>query len=258
MIKLSALIITFNEEKNIARCLDSLVEVADEIIVVDSQSNDKTIEICEQKGAKVVQREFTNFVEQKNFAVSQASYDYVLSIDADELLSPELISSIKKTKENWKYDAYEMKRLNYYCGQWIKHCGWYPGWKPRIFDRRKGHWTGILVHETLQMDSGTTMGQLEGDLLHYAYHSVAEHILKTNRYTDLTTQEAISKGKKSSLIKIWLNPKIRFFRDYIVKGGFRDGYYGYIICSISALATFLKYSKLLQHQRDQKLKKLNN
>lgn len=258
MIKLSVIIITFNEENNIGLCLDSVLEIADEILVVDSQSTDRTKEICISKGARVMQHPFNNFVEQKNFATQHAKYDHVFSIDADEYVSEELKNSILEIKQNWKYDAYEMKRLNNYCGQWIKHCGWYPGWKPRIFDRKKGKWDGILVHETLKMNPGTTMGKLKGDLLHNAYRSISDHFHKTNRYTDLTAQEAFSKGKKSNLMKIWISPKIRFIRDYIFKAGFLDGYYGYVICRISALASFLKYSKLLQMNRDQKLKKLNN
>lgn len=258
MIKLSVIIITLNEEQNIGLCLDSVQDIADEILVVDSQSTDRTEEICISKGARVVQHPFKNFVDQKNFATQEAQYDYVFSIDADEYVSEELKQSILKIKEDWKYDAYEMKRLNNYCGQWIKHSGWYPGWKPRIFDRKKGVWDGILVHETLKMNTGTTMGQLKGDLLHNAYRSVSEHFHKTNRYTDLTAQEAFSKGKKSSFVKIWFSPIVRFMRDYFIKGGFRDGYYGLIICKISAMAAFLKYSKLHQMWCDEKLKKLNN
>lgn len=253
MIKLSVIIITLNEEKNIGLCLDSIKEIADEILVVDSQSTDRTEEICIAKGARVVQHPFQNFIDQKNFATQEAQYNHVFSIDADEYVSEELKKSILEIKKNWQYDAYEMKRLNNYCGQWIKHSGWYPGWKPRIFERSKGVWDGIFVHETLQMDAGTTMGQLDGDLLHNAYRSISEHFQKTNRYTDLTAQEAFSQGKKSSFLKIWFSPMVRFIRDYIVKGGFRDGYYGYIICRISAFATFLKYSKLLQMHRDKKL-----
>lgn len=251
MIKLSVIIITYNEENNIELCLDSVKEIADEILVVDSQSTDRTEEICLAKGARVVQHPFNNFVEQKNFATHEAKYDHVFSIDADEYVSEELKQSILSIKKNWKYDAYEMKRLNNYCGQWIKHSGWYPGWKPRIFERSKGKWDGILVHETLKMDEGTSMGQLDGDLLHNAYSSVSEHFHKTNRYTDLTAQEAFSKGKKSGFVKIVLSPFVRFIRDYIVKGGFRDGYYGFVICRISALATFLKYSKLLYMWREE-------
>lgn len=257
MIKLSVIIITLNEEHNIERCLLSVQEIADEILVVDSQSTDKTEEICLAKGARVVQHPFKNFVDQKNFATQEAKYEYVFSIDADEYVSEELKKSILKIKENWQYDAYEMKRLNNYCGQWIKHSGWYPGWKPRIFERSKGKWDGLLVHETLKMNPGTTMGKLDGDLLHNAYDSISEHFHKTNRYTDLTAQEAFMKAKKSSIIKIRLSPMIRFFRDFIIKGGFRDGIYGYIICKISAQATFLKYSKLHQMWQDEKLKKLN-
>lgn len=258
MIKLSVIIITFNEEQNIALCLDSVKEIADDILVVDSQSTDKTEEICLAKGARVIQHPFKNFVEQKNFATEQAKYDYVFSIDADEWVSDELKKSILEIKNNWSYDAYEMKRLNNYCGRWIRHCGWYPDWKPRIFNRKKGYWTGILVHETLKLNQEATLGQLDGDLLHNAYRTVSEHFHKTNKYTDLTAQEAMSQGKKSHFLKIWFSPLARFFRDYIIKGGFRDGLEGLIICRINSMGTYLKYAKLRELIRNDKLKKLNN
>ena len=257
MIKLSVLIITYNEEANIGRCLDSVQDIADEIVIIDSQSEDHTVEICLQKGAKVVQIPFENFVKQRNNANAAASYDYIFTIDADEVLSPELITAIKALKENWQYDVYEINRLNNYCGQWIKHCGWYPEWRPRLFDRRKVQWSGLLVHETLDLEPSATKSRVNGHLLHYSYNSVSEHIQRINRYSDLTAQEAFMKKKKSSLFKIWFNPKLRFFRDYIIKGGFRDGYYGYTICKISALTTFLKYSKLIDIQRQEKLNNLN-
>ena len=253
MIKLSVLIITYNEEANIGPCLDSVQTIADEIIIVDSQSTDKTIEICLSKGAKVVQHPFENFVKQRNLANAEAKYDYVFALDADEVVSPELNASILEMKKNWKHDAYEINRLNNYCGKWIKHCGWYPEWRARIFDRRKGEWAGLLVHESLKLHTGTSSAKLTGHLLHYSYNSISEHIQRINRYTDLTAQEAIMKGKKSNLFKIWFNPKLRFFRDYIIKGGFRDGYYGYIICKISSLSTFLKYSKIRDAHRQEKL-----
>lgn len=244
MIKLSIVIITYNEERNIVRCLDSVKEIADEIIIVDSNSTDRTIEICKSKGAKVIPHDFENFVKQRNFADSQASHSHVLILDADEVITPELSKSIISIKSNWQYDVYEVNRLNNYCGQWIKHSGWYPEWRPRLFDKRKAHWIGQLVHETLKKEASTTTGKAKGHLLHYSYNSITEHIQKTNKYSDLTAQEAFERGDKSSFFKIWFNPKWRFFRDYIINGGFRDGYYGYTICKISAWGTFLKYSKL--------------
>ncbi len=253
MIKLSVLIITYNEEANIGRCIDSVQAIADEIVVVDSQSQDKTIEICISKGAKVIQHPFENFVKQRNNANAEAKYDHVFSIDADEVLSPELIDSIQEMKKNWEYDAYEINRLNNYCGQWIKHSGWYPEWRARIFDRRIGEWTGLLVHESLKLQKGTVTGKLNGHLLHYSYHSISEHIKRINHYTDLTAQEAFINKKKSNNFNIWFNPKVRFIRDYIFNGGFRDGYYGYVICKISSLATFLKYSKLKDLYSQEKL-----
>jgi len=255
MIKLSVLIITYNEEANIGRCLDSVQAVADEIVIIDSQSTDKTEEICLSKGAKVIQKPFENFVKQRNNANEAASYDYILTIDADEVLTPELIQSIKEIKANWQHDAYEINRLNNYCGQWIKHCGWYPEWRLRIFDRRKGKWDGLLVHENFKMDPISSIGRLEGHLLHYSYNSITEHVQRFNRYTDYTAQESFMQEKKSNFFKMWFNPKLKFFKDYILKAGFLDGYYGYIICKTSAAATFFKYAKLNDLYQQEKNKR---
>jgi len=147
-VKISAVIITFNEEKNIGRCLDSLQKVADEIVVVDSCSNDKTCEICEKYGVRFIQNRFKGHIEQKNFAMQQAEYDWVLSLDADEVLSLELTDSILKVKKDWVIDGYAFNRLTNYCGTWIRHCGWYPDTKLRLWDKRRGRWGGVKTPMT--------------------------------------------------------------------------------------------------------------
>jgi len=255
MIKLSVLIITYNEEANIGRCLDSVQAIADEIVVIDSQSQDNTVEICLAKGARVAQYPFENFIQQRNNANAEASHDIVFALDADEVVSPELRDSILEIKKNWKYDAYEINRLNNYCGQWIKHSGWYPEWRLRIFDKRKGKWEGLLIHESLKMTPTSNIGRLKGHLLHYSYNSITEHVQRFNSYTDFTAQEAFIRKKKSNLFKMWFNPKLKFFKDYILKAGFLDGYYGYIICRASASATFFKYAKLKDLYQQEKNKK---
>lgn len=141
-IKLSAVIITYNEEDNIERCLESLEKTADEILVVDSFSSDRTAEICKSKGVEFIQHSFEGHIEQKNYALSRASNDYVLSLDADEALSDKLIQSIRAAKQNWSTNGYSVNRLTNYCGKWIRHCGWYPDKKIRLWDKRKGTWGG--------------------------------------------------------------------------------------------------------------------
>ena len=246
MPKISVVIITLNEEKNIGRCIESVRAVADEILVVDSFSIDNTEKIVMQLGAKFVQHPFEDYVAQHVFADSQSSYDHILSLDADEMLSEELITSIKQAKHYWKNDGYFMSRMTNYCGKWIKHCGWYPDKKLRLYDRRKGQWSGKKIHEHFTLNQGCTTGHLKGDILHFSFNSITEHVAQANKFTDLTSQAAFENGKRSGFCKLIFNPAFKFFRDYIFNGGFLDGYYGYIICRISAQATFLKYSKLNQ------------
>ena len=244
MIKLSVVIITYNEEKNVGRCLDSVIELADDIVVVDSYSTDKTEEICKNNGARFFKHPFKGYIESKNYANSLAKHPYILSLDADEALSDELKKSILAAKKSWSFDGYSMNRLANYCGKWIRHGGWYPDKKLRLFDRRKGKWDGLLVHETYQMNEKAKSGFLKGDLLHYTYYSIDEHIKQANHFSTLSAKEYYSQGKKSGYLKLFLNPVVKFLRDYFFRLGFLDGSYGFTIAKINAHTTFLKYSKL--------------
>jgi len=246
MLSLSVVIITLNEEPNIGRCLDSVANIADELIVVDSGSTDNTEEICISRGARFVHQDFLGYVEQKNYANSLASYDYILSLDADEALSAVLEQSIQEVKKDWKHAAYSFNRLTNYCGRWIKHCGWYPDKKVRLFDRRKGRWEGVLIHESFVIDKAETAGHLEGDLYHYSYYSIEEHISQANKFSSIGAREIFDGGRRPPFCKLLLSPVLKFIKDYFIKAGFLDGYYGYVICRISAHATFLKYAKLKQ------------
>ena len=237
--------ITYNEERNIARCFDSVKGIADEIVVVDSHSTDRTIEICRLYNVKVIQHAFDGHIQQKNFAMEQASSDRVLSLDADEALSDELRKSIIDIKSNWQYDAYKMNRLTNYCGAWIRHGGWYPDCKVRLFDRRKGKWTGINPHDQYEVKNPKAhIGYLKGDILHFSYYSISGHIKQVDYFTEISARVLFEKGKKASFIRPFISPAFRFFRDYILKYGFLDGYYGFVICMISSFANFLKYVKL--------------
>jgi glycosyltransferase involved in cell wall biosynthesis len=244
-VKISAVIITYNEEINIGRCLDSVRDVADEIVVVDSFSTDKTEEICSSKGARLIQNPFEGHIEQKNYAVSAASHDYVLSLDADEALSGELANSIQNAKGNWDYDGYSFNRLTNYCGRWIRHCGWYPDKKLRLWDRRKGCWGGVNPHDRVIIHEESHVTHLSGDLLHYSYYTIKQHIMQMNSFSDIAAREKYDNGETANLIiDILLNPVFIFFKKYLVKLGVLDGYYGFIISVNTAFGIFLKYIKL--------------
>jgi len=249
MPEISVVIITLNEEKNIERCIDSVMNIADEIIVVDSFSTDQTEEICNRLEVRFIKHEFEGYIEQKNWALERATHTYVLSLDADEALSEELRESILQIKDNIKYDAYQFNRMTNYCGKWIRHSGWYPDRKLRLADKQLAQWTGINPHDKLEVKPGSSIHHLKGDLLHYSYYSISQHAAQANNFSDITARMLYSKGKKSSIFNILFNPLIKFVRDYFINLGFLDGYYGFVICKISAHATFLKYIKLRQLRR---------
>jgi glycosyltransferase involved in cell wall biosynthesis len=251
---LSAVIITFNEEKNISRCLQSLEGIADEIVVVDSGSTDRTKEICKEFGVRFMVHEWPGYTEQKNYANAQASYNFVLSLDADEAISGKLRENILKEKENGLSPGYLLNRMTNYCGHWIRHGAWYPDPQLRLFDRRKGKWVGERIHESFELNDGNAPVKLKGDIHHYSYYTIGEHVAQANRFTTITAEVAHSRGKRAGLLRILFSPVARFLRDYIFKGGFLDGYHGFLVAQISANATFLKYTKLKQlNQQSQKL-----
>lgn len=243
-MQISCVIITLNEEKNIEKCVRSVLPVVDEVVVIDSLSTDRTKEICIRIGARFIEHAWEGMIEQKNWAVKQAKYPYILSLDADEVLSEELTKSIRHVKENWTHDGYYFNRLNNYCGKWIRHCGWYPDRKLRLWDSRKGKFTGSNPHDRFEMEEMASKKFLKGDLLHYSYHNITQHINQANHFANVGARTAFLNSKRSNLILILFKPTWKFFRDYILKLGFLDGYFGFIICTISANATFLKYIRL--------------
>lgn len=251
MIKLSVVIITFNEEKNIERCLRSVEKVADEIVVLDSFSKDRTQEICTQFGVKFFQHAFDGHIQQKNRAITYASHPHILSLDADEALDGQLAQSILAAKTNFEKDGYYMNRLTYYCGHWVKHCGWYPDSKLRLWDSRKGHWTGINPHDKYELFEGDKKtGRLKGDILHYSYYSVEDHYKQVEYFTNIASKAFYEKGKKAPLFKLIVNPVAKFVDHYLLKLGFLDGLAGYRISKISAYATWLKYKKIRELYRN--------
>jgi glycosyltransferase involved in cell wall biosynthesis len=243
MTPLSVVIITFNEEKNIERCLRSVQGVADEIIVLDSLSTDRTEEICRRFKVTFISQPFLGYVEQKNKALEFASHPHVLALDADEALSDELCAAILDIKNDWRHDSYCFNRLTNYCGSWVRHCGWYPDRKLRLFDKRRGKWAGSNPHDRFIMDDRATPQHLRGDLLHYSYYSIGQHLAQIEKFTTIMALEQFHKGKYPGLAKLVLNPLWCFIRQYIVRLGFLDGYHGLVICCLSACANFVKYAK---------------
>jgi len=262
MNKISAVIITLNEEDLLQNCLDSIEDIADEIIVVDSFSTDKTEEICSKnKKLRFYHRKFDGYIEQRNYAVSLANNPYILAIDADEALSFDLHNSIKELKENWTHDYYSFNRLNNFCGKWIRYCGWYPDVKLRLFDSRKGKFGGINPHDRLEMIPGSTFKHLKGDLLHYSYKTISEHILQQNKFSDIKSQALFNNRKKLYAMKIVFSPAVGFIKSYFIKLGFLDGFYGFVICMNTAYYAFLTYTKLWDmntHRRRENKKNVFN
>ncbi len=243
-VKISGIVITYNEEKNISRCLTSLKGICDEILVVDSFSTDKTKEICLSYNAKFIENEWKGFLDQKNFAQDQASHDYVLQLDADEELSEALKESISAIKESWQADGYFFNRFTNYCGKWIKHSGWYPDAKLRLYDRRKGSWKGLDPHPEVSMTQEALTQSIKGNLHHYSYTSYEDHINRSAKYAKQAAISMKAMGRQPSMIKLIFGPFYRFINDYIFRGGFRDGFEGLIICKTASYYTFLKYMYL--------------
>lgn len=250
MLKLSVAIITLNEESRIGECLSSVSEIADEVLVVDSFSTDKTKEICLSHGVRFIENEFQGHIEQKNFALSQAKYDFVLSLDADERLSQEAIRAIQEVKLRDNFDGFVFNRLTNYCGRWIRHCGWYPDRKLRLVDRRKAYWTGENPHDKLMLESGI-LEYIQADILHFSFPTIASHVKTANNFSEIAARQAYKRGRRINFfVHILLNPIYTFVKKYLIQLGFLDGFYGYVICRISAHSNFLKYTKIWQLYRE--------
>lgn len=258
-MKISAAIITLNEEGNLPRALASLSGVVDEIVVVDSGSTDRTCEIAERAGARVVRHGWQGYARQKNFAVEQAAHDWVLSLDADEALSPELRQEIVSLRSAGDEPAapgsaaadlagYTMPRLAHYRGKWIRHSGWYPDRKVRLYDRRRARWVGEYVHESVRVDG--KVADLRGDLLHYTCDSIEQHRRSVDRYTTLAAQEAHARGTRGALAAMIALPPWKFIETYLLRAGCLDGVAGLTIARMAAYYVYLKYAKLRRLQRE--------
>jgi glycosyltransferase involved in cell wall biosynthesis len=240
-MKISATIITYNEEQNVSRVIESL-RCCDEILVLDSGSNDRTVEIATNLGARVVEASWHGYAAQKNIATELAQFDWILSLDADESLSEALEAEIWQLKKAGpKFYGYTVPRLAQYLGRWILHSGWHPDRKVRLFNRQKARWVGDFVHESVRVEG--PIGHLQSNLLHFTCNSLSEHLRSMDRYTTLAAQEIASRREQVTLNRLLLDPLWTFFQTYILKRGFLDGAEGLAIAYMAAFYNFVKYSK---------------
>ncbi len=251
MPKISACIISYNEEARIEDCLKSLLPVADEIIVVDSLSTDRTREIAAQYTDRIFEQPFLGHVEQKNLAVEKASHDWILSLDCDERLDETLTASILAVKDHLDdASAYRMARKTFYVYRWLNHC-WYPDMKVRLFDRRKARWGGINPHDRVEVQAGEVR-TLSGDILHYSFDSISDHLKTLDNFTEIGAREIISRGKSVSVLAPFTHGFWTFFRTLVVKRGFLDGFAGWVVSVLSGMHAFVKYSKVITFRRHNK------
>lgn len=244
MVKISIVVLTKNEESNIKRCLESALPLSGEIIVVDSLSEDRTVEIAKSFTDQIYLNPWPGFSEQWTFALTKASHEWVLLLAADEELSQDLIQEIRNL--NFDKDGYYIPRLVQYLGRWIKHCGWYPDYTMRLFKKNKGSFTDALVHETFELSGDT--GKLKNPIFHYPYRDIAHHIEKMNVYTDLSARQMCRKGKRATVFSILSHTFFNFIKMYGLRLGFLDGSQGLIISALGSYYVFLKYIKLYEIQ----------
>ncbi|HEX9242933.1 MAG TPA: glycosyltransferase family 2 protein [Anaeromyxobacter sp.] len=244
-MRISAVVITRDEERNLGRCLESLRGIADEVVVMDSGSTDRTEAIARESGARFVPQAWLGYGPQKNAAAAAAREEWILSLDADEALSDELRASIRALKAAGPgADAYEMSRLNFYCGRFLRHSGWYPDRKIRLWRKGAARWSEPIVHEVVEPAPGARVRRLGGDLLHYTCHTREQHLTTIEKFTTLSAEELAREGRTAGLGRRLGSPLAQFLRGYVLKLGFLDGAEGFQACWLSAYATWLKYEKL--------------
>jgi glycosyltransferase involved in cell wall biosynthesis len=244
--KLSVTVITRNEASDIGDALSS-ARFADEIVVVDSCSTDDTVAIARRHADRVVVREWPGYVEQKNYAASIAAHDWILSLDADERVTPELASEIGRALAGDPREAaFRIPRVTFHLGRWIRTTDWYPDFQTRLYDRRRARWTGRYVHETVTADGA--VGALRGELQHYAYRDIADHLETIDRYTTDAARQMDESGRRAGLLQIAGHPPLAFLRNYVLKGGMRDGVPGLVISALNSYYVLLKFAKLWERQ----------
>ena len=245
-MQLSVVIITFNEQEEIGRCIDSVVGIADEIIIVESFSTDHTGIISKSKGARFIQHKFEGYISQKNWAMEQASNDWVLSLDADESISTELYRSILIEKQNPNCDAYRINRLNFYCNKAIKTCGWYPDKKIRLWNRTLGKWGGVDPHDKVVMTEKATVGKLAGDIWHNTYPTHKDMLRQVENFANIAAYQLKGKSLLMLMFKMLFSPAFKFIKHYIFNLGFTDGKAGFLICYHQSREAYLKYFRAIK------------
>ena len=250
-MKISACIVAFNEEKNIAAALES-VSWADEILIVDSESEDATRLIAESLGAKVLTQKWLGFSKQKQFAADRAAHDWIFSLDADERISDQLKDEILKLKQSAETnlaDGYRIPRLSFYMNRPIRHGGWYPDWQLRFYNRQRGKWKDVLIHESIELQENARLEKLSGEILHYSVEGAAHHHrMIGTRYAPLAAEQMFERGKRTSPLKVATAGMTAFLQTYILKGGFLDGFAGFCIARFAAHHAFLKHLLLWELQ----------
>ncbi len=245
--KLSVCIVAMDEEDRIVDCLRS-VDFADEWIVVDSHSTDRTRELAAGLGARVIERDWPGHVEQKNVALDAAQHDWVLCLDADERVSPELRASLLAALARPDLpDGFECNRRTWYLGRWIRHGGWYPDRKLRLFRRSRGRWGGTNPHDHVRVEGATQ--RLDGDLLHYSYRSISDHLRTIDSFTSIAAREKFARGRKAGVLALVGRPLWKFLRMFVLRAGFLDGAAGFVVAVTGAFYVFLKYAKLRELHR---------
>jgi len=242
-VEISAVIITFNEEKRLEPALKSLAGLVSEIVVVDSFSTDKTVKLTKKYTNKVFQRKWTDYTDQKNYANARTSFPWILSLDADERISPELREEILEIKkEEPECDGFSIPRQVYYLGKWIRHSGWYPDRKLRLFRKERARWEGEYVHERLVIEG--KIQKLSGSIHHFTYRNISEHLDRINKFSELGAQKLYAKGKKCKWHHLVFMPFFRFVKSFFWRAGFLDGYPGFIVSALNSYSIFLRYAKL--------------
>ena len=242
MPPVSVTVITYNEAANIAAALES-VQWADEIIVVDSESRDNTVEIARRYTSKVIVRPWPGYVAQKNFAAEQAAHEWIFSLDADERVTPPLADEIRRVIDQSAAAAgFRVPRVTFHLGRWIRSTDWYPDYQLRLYDRRRARWTGRYVHESVKADGPVI--DLQHDLQHYAYRDLSHHLQSMDRYTSLAARQMFEDGRRANWFDVLIHPRLAFVRNYLLRGGFRDGMPGLIVSVMNSYYVSLKFAKL--------------
>jgi len=242
-VEISAVIITFNEEKRLEPALKSLAGLVSEIVVVDSFSTDSTVKLAKKYTNKVFQRKWTDYTDQKNYANTRTSFPWILSLDADERISPELREEIIEIKkEEPECSGFSIPRQVYYLGRWIRHSGWYPDRKLRLFRKDRARWEGEYVHERLVIEG--KIQKLSGSIHHFTYRNISEHLDRINKFSELGAQKLYANGKKCRWHHLVFVPFFRFVKSFFWRAGFLDGYPGFIVSVLNSYSIFLRYAKL--------------